>query len=109
MLWLYPLWWLYPDGDVLAGKGWLEAEGMMALVLVGGTIASFIQTRGSIPLIWHQRPDLRYKPPPTLELRQGVTHRDCFSRHFVEQVSLYGQQVIINLVDQKVILKTVMQ
>jgi len=71
------------------------------LVEVGGTIASFIQTRGSIPLIWHQRPDLRYKPPPTLELRQGVTHRDCFSRHFVEQVSLYGQQVIINLVDQK--------
>lgn len=71
------------------------------LVEVGGTIASFIQTRGSIPLVWHQRPDLRYKPPPTLELRQGVTHRDCFSRHFEEQVSLYGQQVIINLVDQK--------
>ena len=28
--------------------------------------------------------------------------RDCFSRHFQEQVKLYGQQVIINLVDQKV-------
>ena len=28
--------------------------------------------------------------------------RDCFSRHFHEQVKLYGQQVIINLVDQKV-------
>lgn len=71
------------------------------LVEVNGTVASFLQTRGSIPLLWHQRPDLRYKPPPTLELKQGVTHRDCFSRHFQEQVKLYGQQVIINLVDQK--------
>ena len=57
-------------------KGWVanyvETE---QLVEVNGTVASFVQTRGSIPLLWHQRPDLRYKPPPTLELKQGVTHR----------------------------------
>ena len=72
------------------------------LVEVGGAVTSFVQTRGSIPLVWQQRPDLRYKPPPTLELRPGVTHRDCFMRHFDEQKRLYGQQVIINLIDQKV-------
>jgi len=71
------------------------------LLEVNGTVASFLQTRGSIPLIWHQRPDLRYKPPPTLELKQGVTHKDCFNKHVQEQIRLYGQQVIINLVDQK--------
>merc|ERR1719419_1865718 len=64
-------------------------------------VSSFVQTRGSIPLLWHQRPDLRYKPPPTLELRQGVSHRDCFTRHFDQQKKQYGQQVIINLIDQK--------
>ena len=52
-------------------------------------------------LFQFQRPDLRYKPPPTLEQRPGVTHKDCFDRHFQEQIRLYGQQVIINLIDQK--------
>ena len=52
-------------------------------------------------LIILKRPDLRYKPPPTLEQRPGVTHTDCFVRHFQEQKRLYGQQVIINLIDQK--------
>ena len=87
------------------------------IVEFNGMTASFVQTRGSIPLLWqqvdfsikfwvnyfsfYQRPDLRYKPPPTLEQRPGVTHRDCFDRHFQEQKRLYGQQVIINLIDQK--------
>jgi len=68
------------------------------LVESGGVVASFVQTRGSIPLFWHQRPDLRYKPPPTLE---PMAHKDCFNKHFQEQVELYGQQVVVNLVDQK--------
>ena len=86
-------------------NGWVanyvETEQM---VEYNGTLSSFVQTRGSIPLLWHQRPDLRYKPPPTLELRHGVTHRDCFTRHFDEQKRHYGQQVIINLIDQKVVI-----
>ena len=68
---------------------------------VNGMIASFVQTRGSIPLLWQQRPNLKYKPPPTLELQSGVSHRDCFTRHFEVQKQKYGQQVIINLIDQK--------
>lgn len=83
-------------------KGWVanyvETE---QIVEFNGMVASFVQTRGSIPLLWQQRPDLRYKPPPTLELRPGVSQKDCFSRHFQEQTRQYGQQVIINLIDQK--------
>jgi len=70
------------------------------LVEVGGSTASFVQTRGSIPLHWQQRPDLRYKPPPSLESGVGE-HRQCFSKHMEEQVRLYGHQVMVNLVDQK--------
>ena len=82
------------DGHV---ANFVETE---QLVEVGGSTASFVQTRGSIPLHWQQRPDLRYKPPPSLESGVGE-HRQCFSRHMEEQVRLYGHQVMVNLVDQK--------
>ena len=82
------------DGHV---ANFVETE---QLVEVGGSSASFVQTRGSIPLHWQQRPDLRYKPPPSLESGVGE-HRQCFSKHMEEQVRLYGHQVMVNLVDQK--------
>ena len=82
------------DGHV---ANFVETE---QLVEVGGSTASFVQTRGSIPLHWQQRPDLRYKPPPSLESGVGE-HRQCFSKHMEEQVRLYGHQVMVNLVDQK--------
>ena len=77
---------------------YVETEQMLEL---NGMVTSFVQTRGSIPLLWQQRPNLKYKPPPTLELQSGVSHRDCFTRHFEVQKQKYGQQVIINLIDQK--------
>ena len=36
-----------------------------------------------------------------VELKSGVSHKDCFTRHFEVQKQKYGQQVIINLIDQK--------
>jgi len=69
------------------------------IVEVGNDVCSYVQTRGSIPLFWQQRPNLKYKPPPTLEPNQA--HNVAFSKHFQSQVPLYGQQVIVNLVDQK--------
>ncbi|XP_023337807.1 phosphatidylinositide phosphatase SAC1 [Eurytemora carolleeae] len=69
------------------------------IVEVGTDIASYIHTRGSIPLFWQQRPNLKYKPPPTLEPHQP--HAEAFNKHFQAQVPLYGQQVIVNLIDQK--------
>eukprot|EP00088_Acartia_fossae_P049587 TRINITY_DN5474_c0_g1_i2.p1 TRINITY_DN5474_c0_g1~~TRINITY_DN5474_c0_g1_i2.p1 ORF type:complete len:593 (+),score=84.96 TRINITY_DN5474_c0_g1_i2:28-1806(+) len=69
------------------------------IVECGSDVCSFVQTRGSIPLYWHQRPDLRYKPPPTLEVQKP--HLEAFRKHFDAQVGRYGKQVIVNLVDQK--------
>ena len=69
------------------------------MVECNGAVASFLQTRGSIPLVWQQRPDLRYKPPPAAVA--GAAHQQVFTLHMEEQLRLYGQQVIVNLVDQK--------
>ncbi|KAK5862813.1 hypothetical protein PBY51_018173 [Eleginops maclovinus] len=61
--------------------------------------ASFVQTRGSIPFFWSQRPNLKYKPKP--QISKTVNHLDGFQRHFDSQVILYGKQVILNLINQK--------
>ncbi|XP_030580552.1 phosphatidylinositol-3-phosphatase SAC1-B [Archocentrus centrarchus] len=64
-----------------------------------GAQASFVQTRGSIPFYWSQRPNLRYKPKP--QISKTVNHLDGFQRHFDSQIILYGKQVILNLINQK--------
>ncbi|XP_073677522.1 phosphatidylinositol-3-phosphatase SAC1-A [Garra rufa] len=61
--------------------------------------ASFVQTRGSMPFFWSQRPNLRYKPKP--QISNDTNHMDGFRRHFESQVLIYGKQVILNLVNQK--------
>ncbi|XP_057211205.1 phosphatidylinositol-3-phosphatase SAC1-A [Triplophysa rosa] len=61
--------------------------------------ASFVQTRGSMPFYWSQRPNLKYKPKP--QIRKDTNHMDGFRRHFESQVLVYGKQVILNLVNQK--------
>ncbi|XP_042279831.1 phosphatidylinositol-3-phosphatase SAC1-B [Thunnus albacares] len=60
--------------------------------------ASFVQTRGSIPFYWSQRPNLKYKPKP--QISKTVNHLDGFQRHFDSQIILYGRQVILNLINQ---------
>ncbi|XP_072880423.1 phosphatidylinositol-3-phosphatase SAC1-B isoform X1 [Hemitrygon akajei] len=86
------------------------------IIQYNGYKASFVQTRGSIPFFWSQRPNLRYKPKPQISksmnheclsnntvLGQQIALRamDGFQRHFDSQLISYGKQVIINLVDQK--------
>ncbi|XP_045900733.1 phosphatidylinositol-3-phosphatase SAC1-B [Micropterus dolomieu] len=61
--------------------------------------ASFVQTRGSIPFYWSQRPNLKYKPKP--QISKTFNHVDGLQRHFDSQIILYGRQVILNLINQK--------
>lgn len=58
-----------------------------------------LQTRGSIPLYWRQTPNLKYKPPP--EVVPGRDHLGAFAKHFDAQLQHYGQQVLVNLIDQR--------
>ncbi|KAF7686351.1 phosphatidylinositol-3-phosphatase SAC1-A [Silurus meridionalis] len=69
------------------------------LVQYNNSRASFVQTRGSMPFFWSQRPNLKYKPKP--QISSTSHHLDGFQRHFDSQVLIYGKQVILNLVNQK--------
>ncbi|KAH8372500.1 hypothetical protein KR093_011767 [Drosophila rubida] len=69
------------------------------LVEFNGQHTSFVQTRGSMPFHWLQLPNLRYKPRPRLV--PGKDHMAACAAHFNSQLEIYGQQVAVNLVDQK--------
>uniref|UniRef100_A0A8C1N4Z8 SAC1 like phosphatidylinositide phosphatase a n=1 Tax=Cyprinus carpio TaxID=7962 RepID=A0A8C1N4Z8_CYPCA len=68
------------------------------IVQYNNSQASFVQTRGSMPFFWSQRPNLRYKPKP--QISKDTNHMDGFKRHFESQVLIYGKQVILNLLRQ---------
>ena len=59
---------------------------------------SFVQTRGSIPLIWMQTPTLKYTP--AIELGDPSLSQRGYVNHFAEQEKIYGRNVIINLINQ---------
>ena len=64
------------------------------------TVASFLQTRGSIPLLWSQPVSLKYTPKIRIG-DQGKENELAFRRHFEVQVERYGRNVCVNLVNQK--------
>ncbi|KAK6178001.1 hypothetical protein SNE40_012847 [Patella caerulea] len=95
---------IYRAGTRFYMRG-LDQQGQVAnfveteqLVLYDGQRCSFVQTRGSIPLFWFQRPNLKRMPLPSISSTSN--HMDGFQRHFDDQVYNYGKQVIINLVNQ---------
>ncbi|KAJ8474491.1 hypothetical protein ONZ45_g15934 [Pleurotus djamor] len=60
---------------------------------------SYVQIRGSIPLYWGEVNTLRYKPDlQIMELQDTV---DAMRAHLQEQVTLYGEQALVNLVNHK--------
>lgn len=82
------------DGEGNAAN-FVETEQIMLLETAQ---ASFVQTRGSVPLLWSQAPDLMYKPRPVLALdNQAIS----FNKHFAEQINTYGNQLVLNLLDNK--------
>ena len=38
-------------------------------------VFSFLQTRGSVPLYWSQRPTLKYKPTPLIDSTMDHVHK----------------------------------
>ncbi|KAH7883796.1 SacI homology domain-containing protein [Phlebopus sp. FC_14] len=60
---------------------------------------SFVQIRGSVPVFWAEVNTLRYKPDlQVMELQDTV---NAMRLHLQEQVSIYGEQSLVNLVNQK--------
>ncbi|XP_020598759.1 phosphoinositide phosphatase SAC7-like isoform X2 [Phalaenopsis equestris] len=80
------------DGYV---ANFVETEQLMH---VNGFTASFLQVRGSIPLLWEQIVDLTYKPP--FQIVQPDEGPRVAQRHFMDLVKRYGSIMAVNLVNK---------
>ncbi|XP_003371400.1 insulin protein enhancer protein ISL-1 [Trichinella spiralis] len=61
-------------------------------------LSSFVQTRGSAPVFWTQKPNLRWLPCPKLLQKD---HTEGFRYHISWQTHTYGNQVIISLLNKR--------
>ncbi|KAI9656234.1 MAG: hypothetical protein M1821_004897 [Bathelium mastoideum] len=62
-------------------------------------VLSYIQTRGSVPVFWAEVNTLKYTPK--LQVRGVESAIPAARRHFDEQIKLYGDNYMVNLVNQK--------
>jgi len=62
-------------------------------------VMSYVQTRGSVPVFWAEINTLHYTP--NLQIRGVETAADAARQHFNEQIRLYGDNYLVNLVNQK--------
>lgn len=62
-------------------------------------VMSYVQTRGSIPVYWAEVNTLHYTP--SLQIRGVETAVEAAKQHFDEQIRLYGDNYLVNLVNQR--------
>jgi hypothetical protein len=62
-------------------------------------IMSYVQTRGSVPVYWAEVNTLHYTPK--LQIRGVETAVSAARAHFSEQIRIYGENYLVNLVNQK--------
>ncbi|OJD19937.1 hypothetical protein AJ78_00131 [Emergomyces pasteurianus Ep9510] len=62
-------------------------------------VLSFVQTRGSVPLYWSEINNLHYTPQ--LQVRSVDAALNAARRHFSEQIRIYGENYLVNLVNHK--------
>ncbi|KAI9889292.1 MAG: hypothetical protein M1814_005599 [Vezdaea aestivalis] len=62
-------------------------------------VLSYVQTRGSVPVFWAEVNNLHYSPK--LEVRGVDSAVPAARLHFDEQIRIYGDNYLVNLVNQK--------
>lgn len=60
---------------------------------------SYVQTRGSVPFFWRQVINVRYTPLLVIDRRENTL--EAMRKHFQDQESRYGDQVVLNLLNGK--------
>ncbi|GLC45996.1 hypothetical protein PLESTM_001812500 [Pleodorina starrii] len=75
----------------------VETEEVVSLP--GGDTASFVEVRGSIPLLWTQLPNIKYKP--TTVIAAPGQSAPVFDAHVDALKGAYGEVVAINLINHK--------
>ncbi|KAL4421843.1 hypothetical protein ABPG77_001325 [Micractinium sp. CCAP 211/92] len=74
-------------------------ESEQLVVIDGGMVqASYVQVRGSIPLLWSQTPCLKYKIP--IRIAPPARSDPVFAEHARQLIQGYGECVGINLANQ---------
>lgn len=61
-------------------------------------VLSYVQTRGSVPVYWAEINDLHYVP--RLQVRSIEAAFPAARTHFAEQVRIYGDNYLVNLVNK---------
>ncbi|OAQ66989.1 phosphoinositide phosphatase [Pochonia chlamydosporia 170] len=62
-------------------------------------IMSYVQTRGSVPTYWSEINSLKYTPK--IQVRSTESALAASQKHFDEQIRIYGDNYLINLVNSK--------
>ncbi|KAJ4357420.1 Phosphoinositide phosphatase sac1 [Didymosphaeria variabile] len=62
-------------------------------------VLAYVQTRGSVPVYWAEINTLKYTP--RLQVRGVENALPAAKKHFAEQIRLYGDNWLVNLVNQK--------
>ncbi|KAG8408866.1 Phosphoinositide phosphatase sac1 [Metarhizium acridum] len=62
-------------------------------------IMSYVQTRGSVPTYWSEINSLKYTPK--IQVRSTEAALAAAQKHFDEQIRIYGDNYLINLVNSK--------
>ncbi|OAA62904.1 phosphoinositide phosphatase [Niveomyces insectorum RCEF 264] len=91
------------SGDMQSGRQLIGADGASAGQGQETQILSYVQTRGSVPVFWSEINNLKYTP--RLEVRgdaRGIEAALPAARaHLAEQIRIYGDNYLVNLVNQK--------
>ena len=69
---------------------------------VGGKetqVLAYVETRGSVPVFWAEINTLKYTPK--LQIRGVESAMGAARKHFDEQISTYGENYMVNLVNQR--------
>lgn len=91
--------------DSGSGMGGFAGSGDMQSGKLGGSdgketqILSYVQTRGSVPVYWAEINTLKYIPK--IQIRAIEAAYPAAKAHFEEQIRIYGDNYLVNLVNQK--------
>ncbi|XP_064634309.1 synaptojanin-1-like isoform X2 [Lineus longissimus] len=69
-------------------------------IFIDNSIASYLQTRGSVPLFWEQ-PGIQVGSHKVKMSRGHEASAPAFDKHLTTQRKQYGEQVIVNLLGSK--------
>ncbi|KAK9765765.1 Phosphoinositide phosphatase sac1 [Basidiobolus ranarum] len=69
------------------------------IIISGAHQLSYVQTRGSIPVYWSQVTNMKYTPK--LSIHYADKTAEAFKKHFDKQIELYGDQIVVNLINKK--------